>query len=177
MKKNRNDGIFDYVIHALFFTLYGMVKYIHAPLGYLLRLVFVLPFIKTLHFIRIGEGVTLYYPYRLKVGKYITMNEFVFISAYGTVSIGDNVRIGTGTTIISSDHIIKDKEQPIKDQGLIGAPVIIEKNVWIGSNVTILKGVTIGADSIIAAGAVITKDVPKAAIVGGVPAKIIRYRE
>ena len=54
--------------------------------------------------------------------------------------------------------------------------VIIEEGVWIGCNVTILKGVTIGRGSVIAAGALVTKNVPPYAIVGGVPASIIKYR-
>lgn len=54
--------------------------------------------------------------------------------------------------------------------------VIIENDVWIGANVSIMPGVTISNGAIIATGAVVTKDVPAYAIVGGVPAKVIRYR-
>ena len=57
-----------------------------------------------------------------------------------------------------------------------GYNIIIENDVWIGSNVTIMGGIKIGNGAIIAMGAVVTKDVPPYAIVGGVPAKIIRYR-
>lgn len=56
-------------------------------------------------------------------------------------------------------------------------PIKIGHDVWIGARVTILDGITIGNGAIIAAGAVVTKDVPSYAIVGGVPARIIRYRE
>ncbi|CEG33841.1 CatB-related O-acetyltransferase [Peribacillus simplex] len=52
----------------------------------------------------------------------------------------------------------------------------IENDVWIGDNVSVINGVKIGNGAIVAAGAVVTQDVPPYAIVGGVPAKIIRYR-
>jgi len=55
-------------------------------------------------------------------------------------------------------------------------PVTLEDDVWIGANVTILKGVTIHSGSVVAAGAVVTKDVPNDAVVGGIPAKVLKYR-
>ncbi|MEG1480106.1 MAG: CatB-related O-acetyltransferase [Kiritimatiellia bacterium] len=57
-----------------------------------------------------------------------------------------------------------------------GAPVTIGNDVWVGTQVVILPGVTVGDGAIIAAGAIVTKDVPPYAIVGGVPAKIVRMR-
>lgn len=66
------------------------------------------------------------------------------------------------------EHQFADKEKKYLVQ--------IGNDVWIGANVTILEGVTIGDGAIVAAGAVVTKDVPPYAIVGGVPAKLIRYR-
>lgn len=54
--------------------------------------------------------------------------------------------------------------------------IIIGNDVWIGARVTLLEGITIGDGAIVAAGAVVTKDVPPYAIVGGVPAHVIKYR-
>jgi len=64
----------------------------------------------------------------------------------------------------------------IKERLLVNKEVIIENDVWIGANAIILPGVTIGNGAIIGAGAIVTKDVPPYAIVGGIPAKVIKYR-
>ena len=53
--------------------------------------------------------------------------------------------------------------------------MLVKKNAWLGMNATICPGVTIGEYAVVAAGAVVTKDVPDHAVVGGVPAKVIRY--
>ena len=55
--------------------------------------------------------------------------------------------------------------------------IVVGDDVWIGARVIILKGVYVGKGAVIAAGAILTKDVPEYAIVGGVPAKVIKYRE
>ncbi len=62
-------------------------------------------------------------------------------------------------------------------EGMVSKPVAIGDNVWIGYRVIILPGVTVGRNAIIGAGAVCTKDVPPYAIVGGVPARVLKYRE
>ena len=54
------------------------------------------------------------------------------------------------------------------------APVVVGNHVWIGTRVTLLPGVTVGDCGVIAAGAVVTKDVPAGALVGGVPAKVLK---
>lgn len=54
--------------------------------------------------------------------------------------------------------------------------IVVEDDVWIGHGTTVLSGVRIGQGAVVAAGAVVTKDVPPYAIVGGVPAKVIKYR-
>lgn len=69
------------------------------------------------------------------------------------------------------------KEKAFAEQKLInGRSAVIGNDVWIGEDVRIIEGVRIGDGAIIAAGAMVTKDVPPYAIVGGVPAKVIKYR-
>lgn len=66
---------------------------------------------------------------------------------------------------------------PIRLQGdLPEQPIVIGDDVWIGTRVIILPDVVVGNHAVIAAGAVVSKDVPEYAVVGGVPAKIIKYR-
>ncbi len=78
--------------------------------------------------------------------------------------IAENVTIRDG-----DHHRILDGRQ------VISKPIVIGDHVWICTNATILKGVTIGDGAIVAAGAVVTKDVPPKALVGGVPARLIRH--
>lgn len=85
--------------------------------------------------------------------------------------------IGSHFNVIARDHCIDRIDIPMIQQGFTKIkPIVIDNDVWIGDNVTILKGVHVHSHSVIAAGAVVTKDVPEYAIVGGVPAKVIRFR-
>ena len=92
----------------------------------------------------------------------------------GHTSVGEDLSIHTGNhgRIIGMYH--NDITEKTKPSGL-DKEVIIEEDVWIGSRVTILMGVTVGRGATIAAGSVVTKDVPPYSIVGGVPAKVIKY--
>ena len=104
----------------------------------------------------------------------------VFYCTEAPLTIGSKVIFGPHPTIITGDHridvvgkfIIESNEKTAEND----APVIIDDDVWTGANVTILKGVTIGRGSVIAAGAVVTKSCPPYSIIGGVPAKVIKFR-
>jgi len=174
--KGKDFTFTDYILHGIFFFLYGFFKYIPSPIGDVLRLFIARPFLASCGGVRIYEGVTLWYPYHMRIGKDVTLNEWVYISAYGGVVIGNNVRIGHRVTILSSDHEIKNRDTLIKDSGLRKKPVEIGNDVFIGANATILCGVRIGNGAVVGAGSVVTKNVPEYTIVAGSPARPIGKR-
>lgn len=97
------------------------------------------------------------------------------ITAYDSITICDNVMIGSGCVICDSDaHPISPKKR--HDVTFTRtAPIFIEKDVFIGARCIILKGVRIGAGAVIGAGSVVTKDIPPMSIYAGNPAQFIRY--
>lgn len=103
-----------------------------------------------------------------------------FQSEHGFINIGSNVMFGPGVNIHGGNHDTSVGDTPMigreKATGSDGE-VNIGDDVWIAANAIILGNVSIGSGAVVGAGAVVTRDVPPMAIVGGVPAKIIRYRE
>lgn len=96
----------------------------------------------------------------------------------GRAYIGDNVNMGMECVIITQNHAHSRTDIPMQQQGVEEEkPVYIGNDVWIGDRVMIMPGAHIGDGVIVAAGAVVTGSVPDYSIVGGVPAKIIRYRK
>ena len=96
----------------------------------------------------------------------------------GTCTIGHHVMMGRDVVVITRNHVFDRTDIPMMEQGLgEERPVVIGNDVWIGDRVVILSGVTVGDGSILAAGAVVTNDVPPYAIVGGVPARVIKMRK
>lgn len=123
---------------------------------------------------RIGAHAFLHGP--ITLGARVGVNPRVTIDGgAGGVVIGSDVRIATGTTIFAFDHGMSPdrriREQPTRSRG-----IRIGDDVWIGANAGVTDGVTIGDHAVIAMGAVVTRDVPPWAIVGGVPARVIGDR-
>jgi acetyltransferase-like isoleucine patch superfamily enzyme len=79
--------------------------------------------------------------------------------------------------LIDFDHGVVDVERPIRSQGIYKRDVRVGHNVWMGYGACVLRGVSIGDNSIVGTNAVVTSDVPANAVVGGVPARVIRMRE
>ena len=80
-------------------------------------------------------------------------------------------------TIITDNHNYDSEVAIPYDKVRVRKPVVIKDFVWVGHGAIIMGGVTIGEGAIIAAGSIVTRDVPDYAIVGGVPAKVIKYRD
>lgn len=96
----------------------------------------------------------------------------------GPLSIGNDVMMGPDVIIYTENHETGRTDVPMRGQGSSPArQVTIEDDVWIGARSIILPGVTVCHGSIIAAGAVVTKDVPPFSVVGGVPAKVLKFRK
>lgn len=100
------------------------------------------------------------------------------IQCFNSIYIGDNVKIGNGTTIFDTNFHSLDwniRMNNCEDVKMaLTAPVRIENDAFIGTRCIICKGVTIGEKSIIAAGSVVVKDVPAGEMWGGNPAKYIK---
>lgn len=113
----------------------------------------------------------------ISIGYNCSINPYTVLYGHGGLTIGNNVLIAGHCMIIPSNHNFDDVEKPINRQGQTQKGIVISDDVWIGSGCRILDGVTIGTGAVIAAGAVVNRDVPDFAIVGGVPAKLIRMRK
>ena len=109
---------------------------------------------------------------RITIGNNVSTNNNIFICAACQITIGDYTCIGQNVTIMDFEAhgTAADKRNEMGDAGSI----TIHENVWIGNNVIILKNSEIRANSIVAAGAVVAGVFPANAIIGGVPAKVIK---
>jgi acetyltransferase-like isoleucine patch superfamily enzyme len=113
----------------------------------------------------------------VSIGDKTVLGQECTISAYQHVSIGEQCVLADRVMLIDFDHNVAEVERPIRVQGIYKRDVRVGSNVWIGYGAQILRGVTIGDNSIVGAGSVVTKDVPANAVVGGVPARVIRMRD
>ena len=120
--------------------------------------------------------LTVHCPSLLNVSGNVHINTNAFLRCEGGLSIGENTHISRNLTVYTANHNYKGDKLPY-DHTLIKKAVSIGENVWIGMNVCILPGVTIGEGAIIGMGAVVSSDVEPLAIVGGNPARIIKYRD
>ena len=107
---------------------------------------------------------------RVTFGKGVFINHSAILSASGGIEFEDGSMAAPGLRIATINHDMNERHTTYTY-----GKVTVKRNAWLGMNVTICPGVTIGEYAVVAAGAVVTKDVPAYAVVGGVPAKVIRY--
>jgi acetyltransferase-like isoleucine patch superfamily enzyme len=112
----------------------------------------------------------------ISIGAKTVIGQECTISAFQHVSIGRECVIADRAMFIDFDHGMVEVERPIRLQGIYKRDVHVGNNVWIGYGACVLRGVTIGDNAVVGTNAVVTKDVPDNAIVGGVPARLIRMR-
>jgi acetyltransferase-like isoleucine patch superfamily enzyme len=127
--------------------------------------------------VRIGRGSIIHWktrffePAGINIGEYCNIGNDAFLDGRSGLTIGNRVATGAEVMIYTLQH---DIDSPSFEAA--GGPVVIEDYVYIGPRAIILPNVRIGYGAVVAAGAVVAKDVPPYAVVGGVPAQFIRER-
>ena len=130
-----------------------------------------------------GENVVVYpgayltYLESCVLGNNISIHENCNIGCKGGLSVGDNVMISQGVSILTTEHDYLQLAIPMRDAPIILKSVSIGNDVWIGAHAVITSGVKVGQGSVIGAGCVVTKDIPSWSIAVGVPARIIKTRK
>lgn len=122
--------------------------------------------------VKLYQGFMVREPRKLVVEEGVCIGPKVLLDARCGLIIRKNAVLAYDSIIWSLNHDYNDIHFCGK-----GAPVIIGSYSWICSRAIILPGITIGDYAIVASGAIVTKDVPPYAVVAGIPAKIIRYRD
>lgn len=112
---------------------------------------------------------------RIEIGDNTSIQMYFHCGAAESVKIGRNVLIAGRVYITDHDHVFDDPVLSAREnKDLVTKPVLIEDGAWLGEGCVILKGVTVGRRAVVGANAVVTRDVPAGAVVGGIPARIIR---
>ena len=112
----------------------------------------------------------------MRMGENSAIGPYSYIGCSGYVDIGNNVITGPGVKVLAQNHVYSETETPIREQGVVQSGITIQDDCWLGAACVILDGVRIGPHSVVAAGAIVTRDVPAGAVVGGVPARVLRWR-
>lgn len=124
----------------------------------------------------IGYGVKLYAGFegKIEIKNNVCIFDYTIIDVHNKLEIGENCLVAPFCYIGDYDHVLKDSNLPILDQGYVSKPIRIGANVWIGARSIILKGVTIGDNTVIGAGSVVTRDIPSNSVAVGNSARVIK---
>ncbi|MDQ6873584.1 MAG: acyltransferase [Actinomycetota bacterium] len=127
--------------------------------------------------VHIGDGSRLRaHEGTLRVGDKCVFGRENTVNCFLDVEFGASTLVADWVYVCDFDHQFSDVHRPIKDQGIVKAPVRIGPDVWLCVKSSVLRGVTVGAGSVVAAHAVVIADVPAYTVVAGVPARVVRDR-
>lgn len=116
---------------------------------------------------------------QIRIGEDVGIGAYCGLYAVGTnvLEIGNDCMIGPYTYFGGTMYHFQQTDQPMRLQGHdLRGGIKVGNDCWFGAGVSVMDGVTIGNGVVVASGAVVTKDVPEFAVVGGVPARILKYR-
>ncbi|MEM6799641.1 MAG: WcaF family extracellular polysaccharide biosynthesis acetyltransferase [Planctomycetota bacterium] len=126
---------------------------------------------------KIGEGVVIKpnvrikYPWLLEIGDHCWIGQDVWLDNLAMVRIGSHVCVSQGAYFCTGSH-----NHQTRTFKLAEAPITVSDGAWLAAKCMLLAGVEVGANALVAAGSVVSKDVPPATIVGGVPARVLGDR-
>lgn len=118
----------------------------------------------------VRRGVTINCSGTLEVGEDVVLSTGLHLHCANRITIGDWTIIGEYSTLVDSQHVLPEDDQPIHHSIVVGE-VEVGRNVWVAAKATIASGVHIGDRAIVAGGAVVTRDVPTGMVAFGVPAR------
>ena len=151
-----------------------LARHVPTPLGIALRWALVRRLARRCgDCVAVHEGVYLFRLERAEIGDNVSIHPMCYLDATGGLTIGHDVSIAHGVSILTTEHDYALPGVAIRDAPVVEAAVILGNDVWIGAGVRILAGVRIGDGAVVGAGAVVTRDVPAGQIVAGVPARAL----
>jgi acetyltransferase-like isoleucine patch superfamily enzyme len=123
---------------------------------------------------RIGDGCRFHVGQgaAVSIGAGVALGERCVLASHERIEIGARADLGDEVVIVDFDHDLRDVERPVRQQGLLTAPVVIGEGAIVRTSAGILRGVTVGDRAQIDVRAVVTHDVPAGAHAEGVPARV-----
>ena len=163
----------------LFFFIQAILKYNAFNFGIRLRYVFYKPFFKYLgKNVKIKDGVTFKYPSEITINDGCVIGEFCYFVGKGGLKIGKYVMIASGSKIITSTHISRDKDIPMYLQESLYEPIELKDDIWIGFDVKIFSNTIIGNGVIVGTNSMVKNiELEDYKIYAGTPVKLIRERD
>ncbi len=161
---------------------YSTLQYLPATNNRYFKLVrFIRSFTIKILFDNAGKNINIERKANFGTGKGISIGDNsgigVNASIRGPLIIGKDVMMGPDVIILTTSHITTDTDKPMRLQKGVKTKVIIGDDVWIGTRSILMPGIKVGNGVIIGAGSIVTKDIPDYAVVGGSPARIIKFRK